>query len=79
MRNYTNDIYYSEDNYILKYNLETFKSKLFIRNGNGLDELKGKIYSDSKNCMNKFTECYIQSLSLILRKGKYRFDVNSNQ
>lgn len=75
MRNYTNDIYYSEDNYILKYNLETFNSKLFIRNGNNIDMLNGKIYYDTKNRMNKFTECYIQSISLIFRNGKYRFDI----
>lgn len=75
LRNYTNDIYYSEDNYILKYNLETFNSKLFIRNGNNLNELNNKIYSDTKNNLNKFTECYIQSISLIFRTGKYRFDI----
>ncbi|MEW6468984.1 MAG: sulfatase-like hydrolase/transferase [Bacteroidota bacterium] len=73
-RSYGNDVYLCTDSILVKYFFETDKAEFYRLGADQYLKPAGAISQSTKENMVLFTRHYMQSLSAIFRKGKYRFN-----
>lgn len=71
-RSYGNHVYLCTDSLMLKYFFETGQADLFLLDKHQYQVPYANAGKQTKNAMIRFTQRYMQSLSAIFRKGKYR-------
>ena len=71
-RSYGNHVYLCKDSVMLKYFFETNQAEFFTLDKHQYQIPNEKVDDKTKSAMILFTQRYMQSLSAIFRKGKYR-------